>query len=100
MAEALARLWTKFLPEIEARLALIDQAAMALAAKGLPDEQRAAAHAAAHKLAGTLGTFGLQRGTELAREAEDFLAQERGTAEAQQLAGWAAELQRVIQSKR
>ena len=32
--------------------------------------QREAAHAAAHKLAGTLGTFNLARGTELAREFE------------------------------
>ena len=76
MADAMARLWAKFLPEIERRLGVMEEAARALREKALPDEQRAAAHADAHKLAGSLGTFGLQRGTELARQAEHLLESE------------------------
>ncbi len=73
MAEALARLWTKFLPEIEQRVALLEAAAQTLATGALTQQQREAAHAAAHKLAGSLGTFGLHRGTEIARQAEHLL---------------------------
>jgi HPt (histidine-containing phosphotransfer) domain-containing protein len=65
MSEALGRLWTKFLPEIEQRLELLETAARSLEAGHLAEDDREAAHQAAHKLAGVLGTFGLHRGTEL-----------------------------------
>ncbi len=70
MKEALDRLWKQFLPQIEERVAALESAATALAADRLSHDQREAAHAAAHKLAGVLGTFGLTKGTILAREAE------------------------------
>jgi HPt (histidine-containing phosphotransfer) domain-containing protein len=70
MAEALNRLWTQFLPQIEERVSTLESAATALAEGSLSSEQCEHAHSAAHKLAGVLGTFGLDRGTELAREAE------------------------------
>jgi HPt (histidine-containing phosphotransfer) domain-containing protein len=70
VAGALDRLWKQFLPEIEQRLARLEAANEALAAGKLSDDQRVAANSAAHKLAGTLGTFGLTKGTILAREAE------------------------------
>ena len=89
MAAALARMWAKFLPEISARIAILEEAA---AANPLSQEQRAAAHAAAHKLAGSLGMFGLQRGTEVARQAEVALAESPVTATQADLAAWAAEL--------
>ena len=73
MSDALNKLWTKFLPEIENRLALMEAAAKSSAAGQLTEEQRSAGHAAAHKMAGTLGTFGLHRGTELARQVEHAL---------------------------
>jgi len=41
------------------RVAVLEAAAAAFAANRLSAEERAAAHGAAHKLAGTLGTFGL-----------------------------------------
>jgi HPt (histidine-containing phosphotransfer) domain-containing protein len=100
MADTLARLWTKFLPEIEARVELVHQAAQALAAGDLPDAQRIEAHGAAHKLAGTLGTFGLHRGTDPAREAENILAEPRDLSFVPGLKACVAELQAVIQSKR
>jgi HPt (histidine-containing phosphotransfer) domain-containing protein len=95
MAEALARLWTKFLPDIEQRVATLEVAAQALAASTLTNEQRESAQAAAHKLAGTLGTFGLHLGTDLARQAELLLAEEN-TAFTADLSAWITELRTLI----
>jgi len=99
MADALARLWKKFLPDIEGRVDLLEAAAGALAAGSLSDELREKAHAAAHKLAGTLGTFGLHRGTELARQCENFLAGPHPPVASFELGGRAAELQAIIKSR-
>ncbi len=68
--QALDELWVRFLPEIEERVKLLAAAAAAAAQNKLAAPEREAAHAAAHNLAGVLGTFGLVRGTELARELE------------------------------
>jgi HPt (histidine-containing phosphotransfer) domain-containing protein len=96
MAAALARLWTKYLPEIESRIATIAAASTALENGALPADQREAAHAAAHKLAGSLGTFGLYRGTEVARQAEFALAEDPPSATSAELAAWVTELQSEI----
>src|ERR1700733_14435297 len=76
LAEAMNRLWAQFLPQIEERVANLELAAKAAAEGTLTSDLREQAHDAAHKLAGTLGTFGLQEGTELAREAEALYAAE------------------------
>jgi HPt (histidine-containing phosphotransfer) domain-containing protein len=96
MADAMARLWAKFLPEIEQRVAVVEAAA---AAGALSEPEREAAHAAAHKLAGSLGTFGLQRGTELARQAELAFA-DTAKLNTQELAAWAAELRQLVDSRK
>jgi HPt (histidine-containing phosphotransfer) domain-containing protein len=70
LAAAIHQMWEKFLPQMEERVAILESAGAALAEEQLTLEQRAAANAAAHKLAGVLGTFGLTKGTILAREAE------------------------------
>jgi HPt (histidine-containing phosphotransfer) domain-containing protein len=64
------RLWEKFLPQMEERVGRLEAAAAHLAAGTLSADQREEASSEAHKLAGVLGTFGLQEGTVLAREAE------------------------------
>ena len=99
MAEVLARVWTKFLPEIAQRVAVLEAAAQALSVGLLSTEQRDAAHAAAHKLAGTLGTFGLHQGTDLARQAETLLAEEIPRSEAIHLEGYARELRALLDSR-
>ncbi|MGA7109224.1 MAG: Hpt domain-containing protein [Terracidiphilus sp.] len=91
LAEAMNRLWAQFLPQIEERVATLEMAAAAAAEGSLTSDLREQAHAAAHKLAGTLGTFGLHDGTELAREAEalyavDFPASASASARLVQLA--------------
>ncbi len=98
MSAALSRLWTRFLPEIEERVAQLEAAAKALAAADLSREQRDAAHATAHKLAGSLGMFGLHRGTELARQAELAFAQE-SVASTEEISTWIAEIQMLVQSR-
>ncbi len=70
LKEALERLWIQFLPQMQERVSKLASAAEALAAGSLSEKQRTEAHDAAHKLAGVLGTFGLTKGTILAREAE------------------------------
>lgn len=72
IAAAMQRLWTQYLPQIEERVATLESAAGALSGQKLSSELRASAGSAAHKLAGVLGTFGLDQGTQLAREAEAF----------------------------
>jgi HPt (histidine-containing phosphotransfer) domain-containing protein len=76
LTAALNQLWIRFLPEIHERISVLQAAALACSSGGLSQEMREEAHAAAHKLAGTLGTFNLSRGTELAREAEQFFSME------------------------
>ena len=72
----LNQMWVRFLPDIYERVEVLESAAKAHIAGTLSPAQCAAAHAAAHKLIGSLGTFGLMRGTELAREFEQACASE------------------------
>jgi len=71
-------LWNRFLPEMKARVSILEAAATSFAAGSLTLPQQKAANAAAHKLAGGLGTFGLTKGTVLARELEIMYSQEDG----------------------
>jgi HPt (histidine-containing phosphotransfer) domain-containing protein len=100
MSEALGRLWTKFLPEIENRLTILKHTTDALNSGLLSTQQREAAHQAAHKLSGVLGTFGLHRGTELARQAELLLAEEIPAASAVELSRWVEELKILIDNRK
>ena len=70
MNEALARLWGRFHPQMLERVSTLEGANQALSANKLSKNQQGDANSAAHKLAGVLGTFGLTKGTVLAREAE------------------------------
>jgi HPt (histidine-containing phosphotransfer) domain-containing protein len=96
MSGALSRLWIKFLPDIQERVAHLESASQSLSAGSLPQEQREAAHAAAHKLAGTLGTFGFPHGTDLARKAELLLAGQVAPESAADLLEWTAELRKLV----
>ncbi len=102
LTEAIDRLWVQFLPQIEERVAALELANASLTADTLSLEQRAEANGAAHKLAGVLGTFGLTRGTILAREAEIMYSGEPGTdpAAATRLAEIAGELRILIANRK
>ena len=98
---ALDRHWERFLPEIHGRVALIESVGIALR-DGIPNSaQQQAAQAAAHKLAGVLGSFGLALGTDLARKAELLLAgpEALGQSEAAELLRLAAGLRALVESR-
>lgn len=100
LSDAIDGMWTKFLPEIRARARLLEGAAQAAAAGALSEEQRQAAHSAAHKLAGTLGTFGLARGTKLARELEKMYSGEADALAVDHLAEITAQVQAMIENRK
>jgi HPt (histidine-containing phosphotransfer) domain-containing protein len=101
LAQALDRLWGRFLPEMRARASVLAAAAAALAENNLTAAQCEAAHAAAHKLAGVLGTFNLTHGTVLARELEISFSREGGPDRdiANRLADAARELLTMIENR-
>ena len=101
LKEALDRMWTQFLPQIEERVDLLESAAAAFAANRLSILQHEAASAAAHKLAGVLGTFGLTRGTVLARELEIMYSRDGGPDPAlgERLTSIAAELRALVRNR-
>jgi HPt (histidine-containing phosphotransfer) domain-containing protein len=100
IAGALRQLWIKFLPQIEERIAVLQEANRALELGDLSSEQRESAGSAAHKLAGVLGTFGMADGTDLAREAEHAYSTD-GTANAEtviRLQGITQQLSEMVNS--
>ena len=97
---ALDHLWAQFLPQMDERVAVLESAASALGDGKLSETQREAAQAAAHKLAGVLGTFGLTKGTILAREAEMVCSGDADPASAAQLSEIAAQLRSMIAAPR
>ena len=102
LSEALDKLWARFLPEIRNRVSVLEAAATANAGHALTTAQHREAHAAAHKLAGTLGTFGLAQGSDLALELENLYALDKApdAAQGEQLAALAQELRLMIESRK
>jgi HPt (histidine-containing phosphotransfer) domain-containing protein len=102
MSQALDRMWAQFLPQMQERVNALDAAAQASAAGSLSPEQQQDAQSAAHKLAGVLGTFGLARGTEVARELEVLYSRQidPDPEVAARLASTAAELRTIITERK
>jgi HPt (histidine-containing phosphotransfer) domain-containing protein len=102
LAAAIDRLWVRFLPEILERVGILEDAAVACTANQLSTAQVEAAHAAAHKLAGILGTFSLADGTELAREFELLFSNREPppASLAGRLAQVASELRHLVDSRK
>jgi len=69
---AVAALWERFAKTIFERLALLERASRALQEGSLSEGLRQDAEMGAHKLAGSLGTFGLPEGSKLAEEIESI----------------------------
>jgi HPt (histidine-containing phosphotransfer) domain-containing protein len=102
LTQALESLWVRFLPQIEERVAVLASAVSAVAEKRLTAAECEAAHSAAHKLAGVLATFGLTRGTDLARELETAFSGEaaRVGSSVANLAQSVTELRTLIENRR
>jgi HPt (histidine-containing phosphotransfer) domain-containing protein len=73
VANALAALWLRNRALVEERLALLDRVAEAAEAGTLDDALRTEGIGNAHKLAGSLGMYGYDEGTRIAREMEMLL---------------------------
>jgi putative two-component system response regulator len=82
LSDGLARIFRDHKDDFEQRMTTLEGAVEANRAGTLADALRASAVRDAHKLAGSLGTFGLPRGTELARELETTLAPGRAPVDA------------------
>ena len=74
LKEKLDDLWKKALPLMLRRLEVISRAHQAIAEGGLTGPLKEEAAQEAHKLAGSLGVFGLQAGSEAALEIEQLLS--------------------------
>jgi HPt (histidine-containing phosphotransfer) domain-containing protein len=94
--------WAEFEGMIFQRLGTIQTAAQAAERGSLDGPTRQSALLEAHRLAGSLGTFGLSEGTRLAREIESLLERETGGggAEAPRLTELAAALTRELEDHR
>lgn len=98
--EALAEVWDRAYPVTIQRIDSIEGAATELA-REQPDAARIdAGRADAHKLAGVLGTFGLDRGTQLAKGLEARLQGQAGPAAAREAHRMAVELRGLVDCAR
>ena len=96
LARAVAALWDRHRSTALERVAVLEQAGDAAAGGALGEPLTAQARAEAHKLAGSLGSFGVHDGTALAREAERLL--EPGAEDGARLRAVAAELRAVVET--
>jgi HPt (histidine-containing phosphotransfer) domain-containing protein len=71
--DVLTQLWKKNLPTIRQRLDLLDQFGSAAVSGTLEEQTRTEALRIAHNLAGSLGMYGYQQGTEVAAKMERIL---------------------------
>jgi HPt (histidine-containing phosphotransfer) domain-containing protein len=95
-------MWIEYLPKMRERVGILDAAAQAFATGPLSVDRQQEAQAAAHKLAGVLGTFGLTRGTVLARDLEIMYSRQNDPDPtlAERLASIAAEIRIIIASRK
>jgi hypothetical protein len=93
---ALAEVWRRSGPLLEERLRAIDLAVAEVSGRSAEPTLVGAGRDQAHMLAGVLGTFGLDRGTALARDLEEHLGRPQAGDEAARLAHVAAELRAVV----
>jgi diguanylate cyclase (GGDEF)-like protein len=71
---AMSAIWERSQDVIMGRVVVLEAAVLALLAGNLTPESRRQAEREAHKLAGTVGTFGFDEASKLAREAEELLS--------------------------
>lgn len=75
LREEIHDLWRKYLPVMRSRIETIERAIDALRNRRLTQDLQAEAAREAHKLAGSLGTFGLQSGSDAASEIERLISE-------------------------
>lgn len=83
MEALVAKVWERAKPNVLEQLAQIQKATQALLSQGLDQASRKTAEGVAHKLAGSLGTFGLLKGSELAKKIETIYESDLSVVEQQ-----------------
>ncbi len=98
---AVAGLWTRFKDTILGRVEVVEQAISALLEGDLNGELRRKAEQEAHKLAGSVGSFGFKEASRLAHEVEQSFrtGSNLGQAQALSLSEATAALRRELESK-
>ena len=97
LGDALTQVWRRARGPVLERIAVLERAAAALGAGRLSEPLREEALREAHRLAGALGTFGLDHGSVRAREAEDALRHPSpAQADGARIARIAAELRNEV----
>ena len=81
LKQRVEELWQKHLPLMWLRMDVLKQAIEALHGGPIPDDLKMLAIAEAHKLAGSLGTFGLESVSGSALRIEQLLREETITGE-------------------
>ncbi|WP_449418564.1 response regulator [Phormidium nigroviride] len=97
LSDAIAKVWERFRSSISDRIAILDRTNLALSLGQLSDELRQQASQEAHKLVGSLGTFGLAEGSRLAREMENLLQSDPKQDQAPQLCQLVATLREELE---
>jgi HPt (histidine-containing phosphotransfer) domain-containing protein len=93
---AIARWWQRSRPVVLERIGELEGTAEALTAGSVAPERLELARSETHKLVGSLGTFGLPRGSEIARELEQEF--ESGGRNPELLADLLAQLRAVVEA--
>ncbi|MBB4634865.1 response regulator [Longimicrobium terrae] len=101
LGAAVAGVWQRFREPVLRRVDSLEEAAMGLLEGRLDAETRRAAEREAHKLAGSVGTFGFGEASRLSREAETLLAGPGvlGQADALRLADLAVSIRRELMAE-
>jgi DNA-binding response OmpR family regulator/HPt (histidine-containing phosphotransfer) domain-containing protein len=94
---AMRALWDDARPRVLERVATLEDAVAAVLSGGIGEGEREAARAAAHKLAGSLGTFGSDEGTVIARRLETAFEHAPAHADVPALAAQVLLLRRTIE---
>lgn len=92
---AIAGIWQQYQPRVQEQVNVLEQAATALVQQSLQPELQQSALKEAHTLAGSLGTFGFPKASQIARKIEHLL-QDSTTKAAQKLPQLVANLRREL----
>jgi len=99
LSEQINNLWQKHLPLMKSRIETIQLAVTGLQEGRLPQDIRVASKQAAHKLAGSLGTFGLEAASSEASEIEQLLTDELSAANATELSQRLTRIKQAIDQR-
>jgi HPt (histidine-containing phosphotransfer) domain-containing protein len=99
-SRVLAEAWHRYADAVAARLDVLEEAAAALGRGRLDDALRAQATTEAHRLAGSLGLFGIPEGSRLALACEEALGSDAplGRADGARIARLALGIRREVEA--